>query len=481
MLRIDPSAGKLAPLAARRLRSAPLAELSNLRGLLAANPESLFQQVGLPLRFIAAALPGLRSPSAPMLAADAGGRVYVVALQIGDQPPELAPALEAASVVSAWSPADFERALSPEEFSSLARFLKAPLESLNHGQGIVLIAERATPEGLAVIAWLQQSYSLHLIVIGLRGWIDQHSGERFLAVEPAPRAADDAAADPPPLLLTLPAVASSAREQPAQPPAPPPPQPAAPPPPQTPPAPAPGAPPPARHQPSTPPQPIAQPAPTEPSRPEPSKPELPIPGTSTPEPPTPEPKTPQPAATEPPAPASTAPAPPAPESPAALEPLPPAAPKIDALLTQEPRDFEGGAEEDPLAELLADIEKTRLAPAPIEEPLPAEPPERRRETRGGNYQARRLRLDYLGRPLGARVVDFSSVGIGVEALSPLPVGAEVRISGEIVSGEGAVALEGVARVAHCSSRPDGVCRIGFALEPDNLRKVTAEAQDFDRR
>ncbi len=158
---------------------------------------------------------------------------------------------------------------------------------------------------------------------------------------------------------------------------------------------------------------------------------------------------------------------------------------IDVPRPGDARLYVGGAEEDPLADLLADMERMRHAPPPAPLPAPVveegDAAERRRAPRGTDYQARRLRLDYAGRPLGARVVDFSRVGIGVEVLSPLPVGAEVQISGEIVGGEGAFGIEGEALVAHCHAKPDGVCRIGFALEPQNLRKIGAEAQDFDRR
>ena len=85
--------------------------------------------------------------------------------------------------------------------------------------------------------------------------------------------------------------------------------------------------------------------------------------------------------------------------------------------------------------------------------------DRRGAGRSENFQARRLRLDYYGRLLGARLVDFSS---------------------EFIGDEGALAIEGRARVTHCESRDDGVCRIGFSLADATMKDIDPE-EAFDRR
>ena len=132
-------------------------------------------------------------------------------------------------------------------------------------------------------------------------------------------------------------------------------------------------------------------------------------------------------------------------------------------------------EDDPLAEVIAGLG----APDEPQSDDP-EPSDRRSYERSRDYQARRLRLDYFGRLLGARLVDFSSAGLGVEALSPLPVGAEVGISGEIASDAGTLGIEGRAKVEHCRSTEDGVCRIGFSLAKAKINELD-DPETFDRR
>ncbi len=129
-------------------------------------------------------------------------------------------------------------------------------------------------------------------------------------------------------------------------------------------------------------------------------------------------------------------------------------------------------EDDPLAPFL----NPQVAPDSLGRP----DEDRRGAGRSDDFQARRLRLDYYGRLLGARLVDFSNKGLGVEALSPLPVGSEVGISGEFIGEDGALAIEGRARVTHCRSRDDGVCRIGFSLADATMKNIDPE-EAFGRR
>lgn len=175
------------------------------------------------------------------------------------------------------------------------------------------------------------------------------------------------------------------------------------------------------------------------------------------------------------------PAPPPPKPPSPLEA------EVQAALGKEPvaeqaRPFDEmtipgdlALEDDPLADVIAGIE---AANQPQTDAPPAA--DRRVADRSRDYQARRLRLDYFGRLLGARLVDFSSKGLGVEALSPLPVGAEIGISGEIISGSRTLGIEGRAKVEHCRSTEDGVCRIGFSLGRAKISRLD-DPETFDRR
>ncbi len=134
---------------------------------------------------------------------------------------------------------------------------------------------------------------------------------------------------------------------------------------------------------------------------------------------------------------------------------------------------------DPLEELEA---SQGLVPMIQEQQGPEnqEAAERRYAERRSDLQARRLRLDYFGKLLGARLVDFSGKGVGVEALSPLPVGAELGISGELIGRDGSVGLDGRVKVMHCHTGEDGVSRIGLELDNSALR-ITSTQEFFDRR
>lgn len=114
-------------------------------------------------------------------------------------------------------------------------------------------------------------------------------------------------------------------------------------------------------------------------------------------------------------------------------------------------------------------------------PYDAAEGERRTNPRSPEFHARRLRLDYHGRLLGARLVDYSDQGLGVEVLSQLPVGSEVAVSGEISGEEGLVSISGKVIVEHCRPRQDGVYRIGFSLEKAVIEKLNSPPEDFERR
>ena len=68
----------------------------------------------------------------------------------------------------------------------------------------------------------------------------------------------------------------------------------------------------------------------------------------------------------------------------------------------------------------------------------------------------------------------------MEALSPLPIGAEVGISGELIGRDGSLGLDGRVKVKHCRTGEDGVSRIGLELDETALRLVESQ-EFFDRR
>lgn len=136
-------------------------------------------------------------------------------------------------------------------------------------------------------------------------------------------------------------------------------------------------------------------------------------------------------------------------------------------------------EEEPAVDALATLFE---GPESVEEvPYDEADGERREKPRSPEFHARRLRLDYQGRLLGARLVDFSDQGLGVEVLSQLPVGSEVAVSGEISGEDGVFSITGKVVVEHCRSRQDGVYRIGFSLEKAVIEKLSSPPEDFDRR
>jgi hypothetical protein len=161
------------------------------------------------------------------------------------------------------------------------------------------------------------------------------------------------------------------------------------------------------------------------------------------------------------------------------EPPSPLEAEVEAALGSEESDeifFTGelSPEEDPLADIIAGQEAA-------EEEEAETGTDRRGAERSRDYQARRLRLDYFGRLLGARLVDFSKSGMGVEALSPLPVGAEIGISGEVLTESKTHTIEGRAKVEHCRSTQEGVCRIGFSFDARTVIKDVDDPESFDRR
>lgn len=114
---------------------------------------------------------------------------------------------------------------------------------------------------------------------------------------------------------------------------------------------------------------------------------------------------------------------------------------------------------------------------PVEEPEEQKAPpapertERRAYGRTKKYRAEHLRLDYAGRALGAKLVDFSEGGVGLEMLGPLPLGSTVNLNGELRSADDCMELSGSARVAHCQYPEDSVFRIGLSFAEMRRKEV----------
>jgi hypothetical protein len=448
MLKIDSQSKTLHSLGRRRLQPAPLFDRFPVAELVANSPDVFFADLGRALFLISANVPVTYDGDrrADLLLLDPDGRLYVGRFQHGNEKIDLVDALEDAGCIAGWRPERVLALLDEGRRETLGQaFLRAPVERINQEQGILLLAESFDADVLASAGWLKARYGVHIDCYQLRSAVDALTSIEYLSsIDLAPqvdriyqrRKSADADEAPWPA-EAVPDISDG---------------------------------------------------PFPPEKPQPGNTQAAAPA----EPPAPEPEPVQPAPVQPEPPAAEA----APESAepvqAADAPAPPPQPvepleaEVAAALSAEPpqpapeeQTFfrqELPPEEDPLAEIIAG----REAPEPDEEPMVPALSDRRSAGRSRDYQARRLRLDYFGRLLGARLVDFSANGLGVEALSPLPVGAEIGISGEIIGESGAVGIEGRAKVEHCRSTQEGVCRIGFSLENAVITELD-DPESFDRR
>ncbi|MCB1020218.1 MAG: hypothetical protein KDC27_09830 [Acidobacteria bacterium] len=453
MLKIDPHSKKFLSLGRRTLEPVSLFERYPVRELIANSADVFFADLGRALFLLGQDVPlndaGRR---ADFMLCDPEGRLYVARLQHGRTAIDLIEALEDAGLVSDWKPDAILRMLDDERRELFQRaFLKVPLAKLNAEQGVLLLAEAYNLETLASAGWLRERYGVRIDCYQLRLAADSLTQIEYLSCQdlskfiyriyqrqllgdlkgaPWPSALVPNApvvADAPvvPDATVVPDISDSARAAQAEPTA----------------------------------EPEAAP---KPKQAEPAPPPVEEPAAQAPEP---EPVFEPVEAADP------------------LEAEVNAALEIreDGSVDPEPVEdelfFTGelSPEDDPLADILAGE-----AAALRQEEEDSSGKDRRVRERSRDYQARRLRLDYFGRLLGARLVDFSSTGLGVEALSPLPVGAEIGISGEILSESGTVGIEGRAKVEHCRSTQEGVCRIGFSLDKAVISEID-DPETFDRR
>ena len=452
MLKIDPHSKTLLSLGRRTLEPAPLFERHAVAALVANSADVFFAEMGRAFFLVAADTPlGAGARRADLLLLDPDGRLYVVRLQRGDERIDLVEALEDAACVSTWSPDRVLSLLDPErrEMLELA-FLKAPRARINKEQGILLLAESYDLDTLASAGWLRSRYGVRIDCYQLRLTTDSLTNIEYLSCvdlskqvsrvhqrresgepggAPWPAEAVPDISDRPRMARATPPMAAKA---------------------------APARKPEETHAASAAPapEPVPEPQPAPEGEPEPIQAAEPV----------------SPPAEQEPEPV---------EARAEVEPATPLEAEVEAALSGEEQDeifFTGelSPEDDPLADIIAGQQPR----AEEEEGEPSR--DRRGASRSRDYQARRLRLDYFGRLLGARLVDFSDNGLGVEALSPLPVGAEIGISGEIIGESGTVGIEGRAKVEHCRSTQEGVCRIGFSLAKAVITEIE-DPETFDRR
>ncbi|MEZ5391822.1 MAG: hypothetical protein R2724_02855 [Bryobacterales bacterium] len=456
MLKIDPHSKRFLALGRRTLDAVPLFERHPVRELIANSADVFFADLGRALFLLGQDVPlNAAGRRADFLLADPDGRLFVARLQQGRTPIDLIEVLEDAGLVSDWQPNTVLKMLDEERRELFLRaFLKAPVEKLNAEQGVLLLAETYDLETLASAGWLRERYGVRIDCYQLRLASDSLTQIEYVSCQDLSKfihriyqrqMRGELKGAPWPTALVpdktvVPDISDTPRAA----------------------------------EPESSPRLEPTPAPE----------------------PTPEPRP----AEEPPA---TEPAPePEPETAAAPEPVASPEPPLEPLEAADPLEAEVNAaleihedgevdpepvedelfftgelspEEDPLADILAG-EAAALSPKDEGETAR----DRRGRERSRDYQARRLRLDYFGRLLGARLVDFSSTGLGVEALSPLPVGAEIGISGEIISESGTVGIEGRAKVEHCRSTQEGVCRIGFSLDKAVISELD-DSETFDRR
>ncbi len=455
MLRIDRRQGRLAPLGRPELEPAALLGRHRLDELIASSPAEFFREIRRPLLLLGRLerfYPRVRRAS-DFLAVDPAGRTVIVAVQQpGAGAPDLVEALESAEVIARLRSSELLERAPAGVADAVRAHLKAPPASLNAGQGVLLLAEQFDSDTLATSAWLRQRYGLPVDCVRVGLAVERGTADEYLVIDdmaadaealhlaeesetaPWPEAAPDISDHAPGPV----AVFSSSELKPF---------------PESKPFPEPAFPEPEARQ-ALPGVDEADEAPTSVETPpaaqveQPEEPEIPV----------------------------TA------ERLGAAEPSPDWEAEFQAAISEEtgPLRSNGAHEdagvEDPLAEIIAARERAAEAESETRE----DNEERRGAERSSAFQARRLRLNYFGRLLGARLVDFSNDGLGVEALSPLPVGAEIGVSGELVAGDKVIGLEGRARVRHCKSSRDGVCRIGFSIDPNAVKELN-NPETFDRR
>ena len=448
MLKIDPHSNTLLSLGRRTLQPASLFDRHPVADLIANSADVFFADLGRAFFFLGRDVPiSASGRRADLILLDPEGRLYVARLQRGSKRIDLVDALEDAGCVSTWGLRRILDLLDPERRELLEKaFLQAPLSRINKEQGVLLLGESFDLETLASAGWLKSSYGVKIDCYQLKLATDSLTNIEYLSCLDLSRQVNrvyQRRKSGEPHGAPWPAEAvPDISDRPKQ----------APPPERPKPQPEPRAE--AKVQADPEPEPVREPEPA------PAREAAPAEAVVETAPPA-----------EPPQPVE--------EESADLEAASPLEAEVEAALGSEEGDeifFTGelSPEEDPLADIIAGQQAA-------EEADEAEPgKDRRGNERSRDYQARRLRLDYFGRLLGARLVDFSRNGMGVEALSPLPVGAEIGISGEILSESATHTIEGRAKVEHCRSTQEGVCRIGFSLDKAVITDVD-DPESFDRR
>jgi DnaJ domain/PilZ domain len=109
--------------------------------------------------------------------------------------------------------------------------------------------------------------------------------------------------------------------------------------------------------------------------------------------------------------------------------------------------------------------------------MPVTAERRRGQTRGRRFShGEGVTLSFPGgekREVAVQLVDLSEWGLGVQSSEPLPVGARVVASGQILSGSSAIGQRRYVRVVHCRS-DDNAYSCGLAF--DDIHSASEEKQ-----
>ena len=120
----------------------------------------------------------------------------------------------------------------------------------------------------------------------------------------------------------------------------------------------------------------------------------------------------------------------------------------------------------------------------------------RRHERSIEYQASGLRIEPQyshtlirrapnaggGRPgrnetIEAKLSDVSRGGLGVETLTPVPLGTLVNVQGELHSVDSCLGFRATAWVVHCLARETGAFRVGLNFERIECWELDCEHED----
>ncbi len=182
MLRIDRSRSSLVPV--RRVLSEPLSSRHDLRRLVMANTDAVFEEIGQRI-FLLGKDVRLCSPGnelgVDMLGLDAGGILSLGFLTRRIEASHVEDAIRMAEAARPWLPQDILDRLSPGCRDELARFLTVGAERINCGQRVLLFSEEFDFDALLALKNLRQMEGRDALAIQVELALDHQSGEEYLS------------------------------------------------------------------------------------------------------------------------------------------------------------------------------------------------------------------------------------------------------------------------------------------------------------